>query len=415
VVPVGLALDGPTAPFDAVRMGQGDWIAAFLVDELDQGATSLNDPALFPTPVVPASCAGTPDLDTDDQVLFWLPLLDFVSGAAQPVNTGLAGQDRVIVLRAPLAGDSAAIATLESEMRATCDLNEDGDMDDVVARWVETLPGSSPPADPAELRAIANALPGGAMGLSSLRTRLVAAVDEAADSRDIDGKPGDHDLIGWLDPFDGALATWDFDHRGPDTGIGTGIFEDVDGDGIGDPGIGRVEPFAGTSWLSDDSEFNVLPATFLEEVPGSNPRVGSLNTNDRCGLLLKDNDVTDALPTWLDFNRSKTLDFDGVGYAVDRTNAGLVIAVGTVFFRVDEAADSRDYDRDGVLDDIVLMRNPTHFCGPVPMGPVGRQQGPVIVTDGFQGALFLGDETQSGDDFNGDGDSNDLVVRYFLL
>jgi hypothetical protein len=41
--------------------------------------------------------------------------------------------------------------------------------------------------------------------------------------------------------------------------------------------------------------------------------------------------------------------------------------------------------------------------------------GDAISTDGAEGAAFHGSEALAGIDFNGDGDTADLVVRYFVF
>src|SRR5262245_12928788 len=131
-----------------------------------------------------------------------------------------------------------------------------------------------------------------------------------------------------------------------------------------------------------------LGIVFLEEVPGTNPKVGSLNTNLDCGLVAKDSDKTDGLPVWADFETGPTLDFDGMGYAVDVNNAGIEIVGNVVFFRVSEAADNRDYNADGDKNDVVLFRNPLDACNPVPMATSSLVPGQVITTDRVRGAAF---------------------------
>jgi hypothetical protein len=173
------------------------------------------------------------------------------------------------------------------------------------------------------------------------------------------------------------------------------------------------EPFAGTSWMAPREVEGRLGLVFLEEVPGTNPNVGSLNTNLDCALVQKDSDEIDGLPAWADFESGPTLDFDGVGYSVDLANAGIEIAAGVAFFRVSEAADGRDYNDDGQLNDVVLFLNPLLSCGPVPMATSSFVPGQVVTTDRVRGAAFLSSESQAGIDFNEDGDATDLVVRYF--
>ena len=408
VVNVGLAIRDEDAPFGAAIDFDGDWLVAFLVDEAAQGATNLNAPGLFVNKLVPDACDGTPDVDTLDQVLHYLRFDDFVLGG-MAVNTGLVGRDRVLVV-------ADAVATLSDEMAANCSLNGDVDTADTVVRWVTTTTPVAPPRDPSQLFAVDTLIPGGAMGVATLFDRIVCVVDEAQDSRNQDGKPEDHDLVAWLDPATGATAAWTFAHQSSKSaGVGTGIFEDVDGDGVGDPKSGASEPFAGTGWMSADDSFGRLALTFLEAVPGTNPMVGSLNLNLDCAVFFKDADKTDSLPVWLDFAQTDVLDFDGVGFAVDAANAGIVIAGFNVFFRVHEADDGIDHNEDGAVDDVVLMRNSVNRCDPVAMATSSIIPGPVVVTDGTLGAAFFADESLTGEDYNENGFAFDIVVRYFTF
>jgi hypothetical protein len=385
-------------PVAARLLAPGDWRVAFLVDESAQGNVNLNDQALFSQPLLPDNCLATPDVDTDDQVLHYLDSAAFLAGAAQPVNTGLAGHGRVLVL-------AGFVATIADEDESNCNLNAgtgDTDTSDEVARWVATALPITPARDAEDLHALA-AVPGGSRGLAVLDERLVAVIDEAADGANHDGKAADHELVAWLDPA-AANPTWRFAHQSASNpSFGTGVFDD-DGDS---------EPFAGTSWMAAEAVGDRLPLVFLEEVPGTNPDVGSLNTNLDCNLVVKDTDKTDGLPVWADFEAGPTLDFDGMGYAVDLANAGLEIAGAHAFFRVSESADARDYNGDGQTNDLVLFRNPLTTCGPVPMATSSAIVGPVVTTDRASAAAFLSSESQAGVDFNQDGDTGDVVVRYF--
>ena len=393
---VGLALEDEDAAVAAEPTGSGDWLVGFLVSEAAQGATNLNDPTAFNQPLVPDSCQATPDTDTDDQVLHFLEYQAFVAGTATAENTGLAGDQRVVVV-------DGYVATLSDEFDASCDLNEDGDTDDDIARWVAAVTPITPPRDPSQMFAVEDSLPGGAMGFATLQDRFVIVVDEADQGADLDGKTEDHDLVAWLDPDAGFSADWTFAHQSSSSvTTGTGIFDTN----------GNSEPYAGASWMAEE-RFGRLPLAFQEEVPGTNADVGPLNNNVACAFELKDNDVTDSLPVWADFESGPILDFDGLGFALDEDDAGIVIAAGFAFFRVDEAADGRDYNADGAVDDVVLMRNPLLSCDPRVMATSSGIAGPVIVTDDENGAAFLSSEFQAGMDFNEDGDTNDLVVRYF--
>jgi hypothetical protein len=406
VVNVGLALRDASSPIDAAVTDFGDWLVGFLVDETNQGV-NLNDPDDYMNPIVPGSCA--PDGDTLDEVLHYVEFADFVAGMATPVATGLAGTDRVVVV-------DGHLATLSSEADAGCNLNEDMDSMDTVVRWVSVGTPVAPAVDPAAIHAVATAIPGGSMGLVSLTDRFVSVVDEAADGMDHDGKPADHDLLAWLDPEDGLATTWTFAHQDPVVpSFGTGVFADLDGDGIGDPSPLTSEPYAGTSWLGPDEYLDRVGAVFLEEVPGTNPMVGSLNNNLDCGLFAKDMDMVDGLPVWLDFEQGPVLDFDGVGYAVDKANAGVRVSGAWAFFRACEASDGLDHNADGVLDDVVLMRNGVASCTPAVMGDASTVPGPLLFTDGVAGGAFFSDETMAGEDLNGDGDADDLVVSHFVF
>ena len=364
---------------------------------------NLNDQALFIQPLLPEACLGTPDLDTDDQVLHYLDFSDFAAGTTTPVNTGLVGSERVLAL-------TNFVVTIASESDSNCDLNADGDTSDDIARWVRTTLPVTPDRDANRMHALASALPGGARGLAVLDNRLVGVIDEVQDNNgdaphNHDGKVTDHQLVAWIDPAV-SNPTWRFTHQNSgNPNFGTGVF-DTDGDS---------EPFAGTSWMAPEAVDGRLGLSFLEEVPGTNPNVGSLNTNLDCSLVAKDADKTDGLPVWADFETGPTLDFDGVGYAIDKINAGIEIAGAFAFFRLSEVDDNRDYNNDGVANDVVLMRNPLTTCGPVPMATSSAVASQVIITDRDRGAAFLSSETQAGVDFNDDGDTNDLVVRYFLF
>jgi hypothetical protein len=394
------ALADDSAPFAADFLATGDWLVAFLVDETAQGATNLNDQTLFSQPLLTEACAGTPDTDTLDQILFFLDFADFESGASFPVNTGLAGHDRVLAF-------DGFVATISDEAEANCNLNAatgDADTNDHVARWVEAVTPIAPAREAAQMHALATGTPGGSFGLSVLSDRLIAVFDEDADSSNLDGKAQDHDLVAWLDP-DAANPLWDVTHQSSTPSHGTGVFDD-DGDS---------EPFAGTSWMAAEAVGSRLGIVFLEEVPGTNTDVGPLNTNVNCSFVQKDSDKTDGLPVWADFESGPTLDFDGMGYAVDKTNAGIQVSGNFAFFRVSETDDNRDYNSDGQINDVVLFRNPLTTCGPVPMATSSLVAGQAITTDGVTGAAFLSSETQAGEDFNGDGDETDLVVRWFRL
>jgi hypothetical protein len=400
LVSTELAMADEDEPIAVRMLGSHAWRVAFLVDELEQGGTNLNDAALFaPDALVPQNCAGVSDMDALDRVLHWVDYrpLALPPQPSSPVNTGLAGHDRVLLL-------DDFVATISAEDEVDCNLNQgtvvtDTDLDDDVLRWVRTMPGAIPEKDADLLHALATLTAGGSFGVAVLDDRFVAVIDEAADSRNLDMKAGNHELVAWLDP-DASNPTWDLTHQHPtNRAFGTGIFDSND----------VSEPFAGTSWMAGEAVGERLALVFLEEVPGTNPNVGSINTNLDCDFVPKDTDKVDGLPVWTDFESGPTLDFDGMGYAVDKMNAGIVIASGFAFFRVSEGDDNRDYD-DDPADNVVLFRNPLTTCNPVFMGTASIVPGPVIHTDRGTSAAFL----STGIDFNGDGDAHDEpVVRYF--
>lgn len=394
---VEVALQDASAPIDAFKLPNvSDWLVAFLVDEAGQGATNLNANAINPV-----ACLATPDVDASDEVLHFLDVGEFFAGNEGAVNTGIAGRDRVLAL-------AGHVATLADEADASCDLNQDTDTTDTIARWVEAEAPAQPVADDNLLHAVDATLPGGAMGLAQLDGRLVIAVDGEADGAfpEVPAQYRDFVLVAWLDPTLGS-PTWHFSHQHPtNPGFGTGIFDSG----------GDSEPFAGTSWMAKDPVGDRLALTFLEEVPGTNTGVSSLNARTTtCDVETRDSDKLDALPVWADFEAGPTLDFDGIGFAVATTNAGIVIAGNFAFFRVSEAEDSEDYNNDGDETDLILMRNPLTTCGPVAMSISSPFARPVIDSDGERGAAFLAAEANAGTDFNDDGDTNDVVVRYFLF
>lgn len=383
----GLALEDEESPFDANLISAGDWVAACLVDEAEQGTVSLNDhtDTSFTQPFLPGAClAMTEDTDTDDQVLHWIRYADLLAGNADATgNTGLAGGGRVLV-----AG--TAVATLSNEADATCDLNGDGDLGDHVARWVEATPGATYVTSDTILRAVETSLPGGAMGFSELSDRLVCAVSELGEGMDIDGVASDNALVAWVDPADGASATWTISH--PTDGIGTGV---------------SMAPYVGATWMAADSFLGRLPMTYSEIVPNQN-----LNSNSACSFVQKDSDTVDALPVWADF-AGNVLDFDGIGYAVSETAPGVSTSGNFAFFRVDETADNVDWNDDGDLSDLVLFRNPLTSCNPVPMGTSSPGAGVAAQIEAGSGGAFLTSEASSGTDLNDDGDQTDFVLRWF--
>ncbi len=390
VLTVPLALADASAPFAALRNGtQSEWLLAVLVNELAQGAANLNDPVLFTNPLMPDSCAGSPDADTDDDVLFYARYEDLLA-ASPAVNTGLAGHDRVAVVE-------DFVATLTDEADATCDMNEDGDTLDSIPRWVEAVEPVAPPRDPTQLQAVSD-VPGGSHGLVAVNNNLVMVVSEAADDADINSDGDQTDtLVGFLVPANGFATTWTFSH--PDDNPGTGL---------------SGEHFVGASWMASESSESRIGLGFQESVPGV-----TLNVDLFCDFVSKDADATDSLPVWADFEGGLPIfDFDGQGYAILEADPGIVIRNGWAFYRVSEAADNFDYNNDGDENDMILFRNPQTTCATFAMATASTLPGadnPVVETDGLTGCAFITSEFQASLDMNGDGDTNDLIPRWFTF
>ena len=258
-----------------------------------------------------------------------------------------------------------------------------------------------PPRETRQMVAVDPTVPGGSFGVGGLNNNyIVALVDEAADGRDYDGRPGDSVLVSWIEPRDPDDDDWHFSHQAENRTHGTAIFGDD----------GSSEPYATALWMADEELEGRLGIAFDESVPGANASVGSRNNNVDCREILKDTDVVDALPVWMDFEAGPTLDFDGVGFATLRDNTGLVVSQAFAYFRVSELEDNRDWNEDGDLDDLVLARNPIISCDPEIIDVTVPFVGPsIFAVDFAQSACFF----STGIDFDGDGNANELVVRHF--
>jgi hypothetical protein len=385
VVSPALALPGPNSPVRARKKGTGDWTVAFLVSEADQDdfATGLNDPDDFHPDWKPEACPSYDDTDRTDDVLHYLEFAAWVAspGANPPVNTGLAGANRVLVV-------PGYVGTLAPEDEdGGCSTNGDGDTNDIVLRWTRKLLPIKPFPFEDQLVAIKN-VPGGTRGVTDLDGRFIAIVDEAADDRDHDPKsvpPGSgtkvQTLVAWLDPNDGNGATWEFNHANGPNPLGVG-----------------------GSWMAERKERDRILFAFQESVFGT-----SINVNG-------DADTLDSTPTYVSFDpgNQDDLDFPGPAVALDSTNPGMVLAEGVIFYRVDETEDNRDWNNDGDLDDQVMWRTRMSDNSSTYMGTLNDLPLPAIVASDF-GAAALFDEVQAKRDYNGDGDQADFVVRWFRI
>ena len=394
VISTGLSVES-AADVSALSTGS-DWIVAFLVDETDQG-TSLNDRGLFdPAWEVPSCLVGLPDLDLTDNVLHWLLYSDFVAGGSV-VNTGLVGT--------PTAGEYVyihpdefvGVVSLEDDHGLTaCDLNADGDDLDQVFRWVDA---SDPTADPlpvtdsTKLLALAATIPGaadstgGVVVVSNLWAVLVDEAAEGNDDHDGDGDDGNNVLLIATHNPSNLGQTWNFDH------------------GTTNPGPVSV------TWMADDTRNDDRFLAALSE---------TLAQQDFNG----DGDMLDSVPTFpekVPGSSPPRLAFPGVGFAVDPTNAGIVVAKNTAFYRLSEADEgATDINDDGDANDFLLNRVGLGGGFPVNMGILNNQDTPagVFALSGVQAGAYIAQETligATGKDINGDGDAMDFVVRYFRI
>ena len=405
-----LATPGTTAPFRARRTSTSshDWRVGFLVSEAGTGATgtNLNDPALFGGTWKPTQCNTFEDADTTDDVLHFLDFLAWDTDPVTdpPVNTGLVGCRKIAI--ASTSSSVSYIATITPELdtpetgaEGNCDLNQDGDREDYVVRWVQMTSPVLPLTADANIHALADT-PGGTHGLAELDNRFVIAVSEADDDRDINGDALKiFELLAWLSPTGsaGANTPWDFTH-------GT-----------------ANSTFVGSSWTQEQPDRSRLNVALEEKVMG-------ININSHTPPVAgEDTDILDSVPTFADISGSPArLTFPGVAIAVDDDNAGIVLARNFAFYRVSEAADSRNWNEGGGTGsgdelDMILFRTSLTNGTSQAMSTLNSTPGSSAIvlnpdeTSPVSGA-FIVNELQfgaSGTDLNGDGDPNDLVVRYF--
>lgn len=376
---VQLAVPGVGMPFRALPGVAGDWLVGFLVNEADQDATNLNDPLLFAPTWKPVQCVGFEDADTTDNVLHFLNFADWNMnpGLNTPVNTGLVGSDRIVAA----GGTDGFLGVLSTESdEGTCDLNGDGDTADRILRYVQAVTPVLPPGAAANLHAVNDMVPGGTMGVAELDSRFVVLVDEAADGEDHDGDVmNDYDLLAWVAPSEANLeVAYVFNHAASGPPV-----------------------FFGATWMAEQGDRSRLAVAISEEVGG-----------DFNGDL----DALDSVPTFPDFIAGPRLNFPGATIAVVPDNAGALITNGITYFRACEPDDDRDWNGDGDTNDIVLLRlfesvgSPTFLSElndlPRLAVDISNELDPDV-------ASFIAEEPMSGVDFNGDGDMNDRVLRYF--
>lgn len=386
----GRAMADHDAPLRAAASTGSEIVVAFLVDETAQGGGSLNNYTGAFANWRPAHCTAN-DTDTIDEVLHYVWLSSFLSGTTQPVNTALAGEERVLVAS---NGTAAFVASIVPESDdgncTTVGLNNDGDTDDDVLRWVkvENPLGSSGVFTSAIGLVALEDVPGGTHGATDFNGRWIVVIDEAADGRSWDGELSNptnnvEHLVAWLNPADGNSAQWISDHS-PSPGFQCG----------------------GSSWMGELKDRVRVPIGFEESVFGA-PING------------RDTDLLDSVPVFSRFDPSNANDFDfpGPGVAVDADNVGTVISNNIAYYRVDEAADNFDWNKDGDKLDRVLFRTTVSTLGDsYYLSPSSDVPGPVVVADSANvAAAFLAEESAARVDLNGDGDQNDFVVRWMRV
>jgi hypothetical protein len=385
---VALPMADGDSPVRALEIG-GEWVVAFLVDETAHGAGSLNDSNDHPG-LQPPHCSGN-DTDTTDEVLHHLRF-DTVAGAptlTAVTNTGLAGVDRVLLVK---NGANTFVATLVpegDEGNCATGLNADGDTNDRVLRWLRAVPaGGAIFTDIDGFVAIAN-VDGGLHGVTDLAGRWIAVIDEAADGNSTwDGIPGtDNDIVAWLDPSDGLGAQWTTDHDAATNGVQA----------------------VGTTFLDEMASRQRVFMGFQESV-------ANLAINGR------DTDKLDSIPVFVRFdpNDADDLDFPGPAVATHDNRIGTVIENDVAYYRVDESDDNFDWNGDGDKLDEVLFRttvstlDDSFFIATLNALPI-----PAVVTDSNDvGAAWLVQESMLsgiGGDLNGDGDTDDFFVFYMRV
>jgi hypothetical protein len=386
----GKAMADHDAPVRAAAASGGETVVAFLVDEAGQGAGSLNNYSGAFANWRPAHCTSN-DTDSTDEVLHFLWLNSFFAGTTQPVNTALAGAERVLVTTNGTATFVASIVPESDDGNcATVGLNNDGDTTDDVLRWVraENPLGSSGVFTAAIGLVALEDVPGGTHGATDFAGRWIVVIDEEADGRSWDGEVSNatnnvEHLVGWLDPTDGNAAQWRTDHS-PSAGF----------------------QCAGSSWMGELEDRTRVPIGFEESVFGA-PING------------RDTDLLDSVPVFSRFdpNDADDFDFPGPAVAVDADNAGIAISNNIAYYRVDEAADNFDWNKDGDKLDRVLFRTTVSTLGDnYYLSPIADIPTPAVVADSFNVAgAFLGEESSARVDLNGDGDQNDFVVRWMRV
>lgn len=379
----GLAMPGDSSPVTARAVSGAIAEVAFLVDEAAQNANFNNSDAPgLGSAWQEDQCTADRDTDTLDAVAHYLRWTQWIAG--EPArNTGLPGSDAVVLVDGYIAVDCDETA------HGGCDLNQDLDASDTIARWTQIVAPATaidPHSAAIDMHPIAD-VPGGTHGIVGFDGRLVIAYDEADDGEpDIDGDGVDSDaLVAWLDPAPTG-GTFTFQH-------GSNLLNEV-----------------GVSWMALSENGDRLCVALTERVAGD--VINDLPEQEGAG-----GDQLDSIPTWAYFSGTRLI-FPGVAVAVRSSDAGITAARGFGFYRVDEAADSFDWNGDGDQADIVVRQTNLTLGTSIGMGTgsaVAGARGAEFGASpsGQSVGMFLTDEAMASADLNADGDQSDKVVRWF--
>lgn len=400
----GLAIPA-FSPMRARKRTSHDWDVGFLVSEADQGGTNLNDPLLFPAAWTPIQCTGAADQDAIDSVLHFLRFSTWNADPVlhPPVNTGLVGCRKIAIANGYIATISPESGAADPNgAEGTCDLNQDGDLLDYVVRWAPMASPVLPLTFSLDIHALRD-VAGGTHGLAELGSSFVIEASESQDSRDFNfDNQRTFDYVGTLRPtgVSDADTPWDFSH--------TPTFS----------------TFFGGSWLAESPDRSHLLVAVEEASYGEAAHPGEDLNSHSPPIPGEDSDQLDSVPAFPHFAGSPPLlaaPFARV--AARKDGPGIVLAHGMAFYRVDENQDTRDWNGDGMRTSSILFHTDIARAFNAPMGTLNALLDRPAIEINLEesnplGAAFIADERllgAVGTDFDGDGDSTDLVVSYFLF
>ncbi len=167
----------------------------------------------------------------------------------------------------------------------------------------------------------------------------------------------------------------------------------------------------GLTWMAEDPESASRFFGAFSEVFGS---IGTTGNGD----INLDGDGADSVPTVADVLEDNRLEFPGVRVATSRANSGLTVEENVGFHRIDEGDQgNEDFNGDGDMNDLVIQRFNINSSGTAVVGTSSSASGPCVFTGtgNAEFAAFLTEEFMEGADFNDDGDTSDFIVRYLRL